>query len=297
MRFTHFDYINEVQKEYKRKCLDRNFSRLLVNPTPASIKKACIHICKERYNKKDETILRDFFGPIEERNSVQIIENFETTKFKAFANYLKGYSNNTDIRNINLLAWLIDYQPRPYVYDLERPQVEDGDLDPGKHNNPGIDVAENVTVESGSTMRAISSIKEKRISPLIALLITAGVVTGGYFFWRKEKPNEVASNFASTSCMYWADTQYVIMPCNEERIDRLKLPLDQERLNNFRRITREDTITERSVGRIYYIKNNGVLELYTTGGHHPIEVNRKLNKLTEYMFNKYLSKQKQGLNK
>jgi hypothetical protein len=95
----------------------------------------------------------------------------------------------------------------------------------------------------------------------------------------------------NTSCMYWAEDHYAEMPCNEERKDRLKLPMDLEKMKGFKKIIQEDTITERSIGKLYYSKIDNKIEYYTKGGNHPIYVTRTLKVLSRYIYDKYLRKQ------
>jgi hypothetical protein len=90
--------------------------------------------------------------------------------------------------------------------------------------------------------------------------------------------------------MYWADSCYKTIDCNDSRKGILKLPMDQEKMKNFRKIMWIDTITERSIGKVYYIRIHGGIEFYTSGGNHPIEVTHNLQKLTPYMFKQHLKK-------
>jgi len=96
------------------------FSPVLKQPTPASIRKECLTVYKERPDRKDEPVLRSFFGPAAPNGSFLIaIENFPTDGFKAFTNYLKGKAVKTDDKNVELLAWLIDFPHRPYRYGMD----------------------------------------------------------------------------------------------------------------------------------------------------------------------------------
>jgi hypothetical protein len=127
MRLNHPDYIKLVTKEYKRKRTDRELSLLLAQSSPAKIRQACLHLYKEHYDKKDERLLkkdqqalRDFFGPAEHgRQFLQQIHGFETDRFRPLDYYLKEKNENTDDKNIELLAWLIDFKHRPFVSGMD----------------------------------------------------------------------------------------------------------------------------------------------------------------------------------
>ncbi len=93
-------------------------------------------------------------------------------------------------------------------------------------------------------------------------------------------------------CMYWNGDQYVPVSCNEDPNDRIFLPLDVKKMKNFQRITRKDTITKRSVGKIFYIKNNNTIEYYTYSGNYPADLNRYVKKLSLRIFEKDSLKRK-----
>jgi hypothetical protein len=44
------------------------------------------------------------------------IRKFDTDKFKPLGNFIKRNTADTEDKNVELLAWLIGYEPRPYEY-------------------------------------------------------------------------------------------------------------------------------------------------------------------------------------
>lgn len=134
--------------------------------------------------------------------------------------------------------------------------------------------------------------KRNRLKMAVAAILIAATCIGGtYMVGQRERPKPLSLGNISTGCMYWAGDHYDTMSCAEKRSDRFPLPLDAEKMRNFKRITKEDTITEKSIGRIYYIRIDGRIEYYTMGGHHPVDVTRTLKVLSSYMFFKHLDKQ------
>ena len=122
----------------------------------------------------------------------------------------------------------------------------------------------------------------------LLLIIGAG---GAYTLWQQRQDKQLVMGNANTGCMYWAADHYETIPCSDKQSNRLKLPLDLEKMRNFKKITREDTITEKSIGVIYYIRINGGREYYTASGHHPVDMTRPLVVLSRYIYEKYLRKQ------
>lgn len=112
------DYKQEVILTYKKRKDEGTLPYNLRNLTTANMKKECLAAFQNRYSEKDEETFKLLFK--EERNSAE--EYFKKLKtsnseiFKALYQFLKGVSNDTKDNNIELLAWLIDFHPRPHVY-------------------------------------------------------------------------------------------------------------------------------------------------------------------------------------
>jgi hypothetical protein len=325
MRLEHPDYITLVTEAYNRKRANNELSPLLAQSTPANIRRECLHVYRERYNKKDEQILRAFFGPAEPgRQFLQSIQELATDRFRPLDNYLKGDTEKTDDRNLELLAWLIDFRHRPFVYGMEvilnddelytigrlekdadkkqvKPGVEKDSLQDEEKmsaidlRNPAEKETKKVTSNNEETEKLLQTVlsndQDKRRTRLIVFFLIVAVCLGvTYAIWRQERNNQFVPGNANTGCMYWAGEHYEAMPCNEEQKGRLKLPMDPVKMKNFKRIIAEDTITEKSIGNVYYIRIDGRIEYYTTGGNHPVDVTRPLKPLSAYMFEKYLRK-------
>lgn len=320
MRLTHPEYIQLVFGTYQLLRSTPEFSPALKRPTPASIRKECLTVYKERPGKKDEAILRSFFGPVAENKSFSnLIENFPTVGFKAFSNYLKGKAVNTDDKNVELLAWLIDFPHRPYRYgmdivlsDKEKEILKSGEI-ASENVSPDIeeekeDKSENKsgtllpnelehtttpTAEEQVPVFPINSVSETRpvkkglmenkqwLTVGIALFFSI-LSLGAYLLYNKGE-----------NCMYWTGDHYEKIDCDADIND--KILINEERWKNFRKITRPDTITAWSIGKIYYLKNNRALEYFTAAGNHPVYVTRTLKVLSPYMFNKYVQKKDAGV--
>jgi hypothetical protein len=71
------------------------------------------------------------------------------------------------------------------------------------------------------------------------------------------------------------------------RGDTAVIALDVEKLNHLMRITEPDTLTEHSLGKIWYSKINGNVEFFTAEGFHPEYPDRKLRPVTPSILAKY----------
>jgi len=184
MRLEHPDYIKLVVDAYNKKRINNELSPLLAKSTPANIRRECINVFKERFDKKDEMVLRAFFGPAEsDKKFLQIIQEFETNRFKPLDNFLKGETEKTDDRNLELLAWLIDFRYRPFVFDKQVVLTKDELSVIGKSEK-----------ESGGLLPLLNSGKiQSKTKPtdnksrITLLLIGLAILSGIYIFWQTER--------------------------------------------------------------------------------------------------------------
>ena len=72
--------------------------------------------------EKDKKVLEEFIGRQKEL-SIERLEEKGIGSYKALEKFLQGKSVNSRPRQLNLLAWLIDFEPRPYInYLLQKRQ-------------------------------------------------------------------------------------------------------------------------------------------------------------------------------
>ncbi|HEX2628569.1 MAG TPA: hypothetical protein VHM26_06155 [Chitinophagaceae bacterium] len=313
MRLSHPDYITLVVEAYKKKQSENNLSPLLANLTRANIRQECLNVYNERIGQaeKEETdTLRAFFGvPQAGKDFSDLIEDFDLDKLRPLENLMRKKIKNPAMPNVELLAWLIDFKPRPYFYGMEiilstdqSAIINDGIKDDAysneeekgedKNENPGDD-NENSELPGKGKFRFRLKALNNKLSKAAAILLIGTISFGGIYFIGQQQgiKQKKFGNANAASCMYWAGDHYEEIACNDKRTDRFKLPLDAEKMKNFKKINREDTITARSIGKVHYIKIYSGIEFYTTGGTHPIENTKNLHPLSPYMFDKYLSKQ------
>lgn len=314
------EYQSLVLETYERKKAANALSRRLMHVSPANLKEECSEVCLLRYSRKDEPTLRTFFG---EHNGVteyiKAIKRHDTDKFRPVVNLIRGKVSDPDEKNVELLAWLIDFDQRPYVYGkryynsevVETPEAE-ADPVPLKSSNEET-VMEEEVVDAGTEVEDAEAVvdegpavggetkrreldgttgtevmppikkaghlAELRRRPLIILCLVAMLAAVGVYL--------ALHSGGPEGCMFWAGDHYERISCNEKKANTLIIAYDAERLEHFRRITTPDTITNASIGRVWYIKLDGNIEFYTAGGHHPIRIDKKLHPITEYIIRIY----------
>ncbi len=286
------DYVDRINEKYHEMRTSGQLSPRLAQPTLARLREECMDVYIARFDRKDENTLRVFFRHTGDTNTLaRTIERFDLGKFKPLRNFLTGRTNSTDQKNIELLAWLIDFKRRPFElgenYNLDgEDNVSKQTMNDGKTVESGI---KKDTDKPGSTGEQASqtgkSAKKKRgVIIAIAILLLAAV--GYKWGFNSSSGNSITGQ---GECMYWTGDHYEFISC-QQRKDTLVVALDTLRLRNFRRITNTDTITHHSVGKLWYRKKNGKLEIYSSGGYDPVDIQVELRPLSEHMFRKYLNK-------
>ncbi|CAM6054712.1 unnamed protein product [Sphagnum tenellum] len=266
-------YREKVLADYKKKKAESLLSINLSHPTAASIRNECIAVFETRYKKKDESVVKYLVGekssPAEYLIALKILEADDV---KSLSNYLQGRTGDTGNKNIELLAWLIDYEPRPHPYNFE---VSSSAAKPQK------------------TFLATAAPKRKKLYWLIPII---AIITGAVIYWLtgqnpKAKPiNTFDAGDRIKGCMFWTGEHYQKTPCDIKRGDTLIVGRDDNKLQHFRKLMITDTITSNSLGKLWYSKIDGNVEFFTASGFHPIHVERRLHPVTQYMINKYAHK-------
>lgn len=94
----------------------------------------------------------------------------------------------------------------------------------------------------------------------------------------------------SAECMYWKNTHYEKIICDEKVHPNIeKEPYDEQLFNYFHRIQPSDTTTYFRAGKpvIWYLKIDGEVEFYSSPGNHPI-TGKQLKPVTPYIVDKYI---------
>lgn len=287
-----------VLEEYREKMGAGMLSSRLISPSPANLRDECAAVCRERFLKRDERVLRDFFGQQKDAAGyLHAIENCPVDRFRPLLNFIRGQILKPDERNVELLAWLIDFTPRPWQLGWpqwpggEKKEKEEG-RQPGKREEESRDLAGDdhsedpgstnipATVAAGKTGKKHTG-KRKLIAAFLLLL----GATGGYLSLEKKASSRLSN---TAGCMYWTGDHYERISCIRHTDDTIVVPFDEQKYRLHKKINREDTITYQSIGRVWYIKVNGKPEFYTFDGRYPKNNQQWLRPVTRYIIDKYI---------
>jgi len=289
------DFKNAVLEFYAEKKAKGQLSNNLLKPTKAQLRKECLLILKHRYLQKDDETIRAFFDPTRKFENHELsITKFDLEDFKSLQNFFLGQPSIRKEENIKLLAWLINFEPRPYVFGttygtVEQPestsdsdaleQVATSEIE----TSPKEVISGEVAIIPESKSETFGDVKPstpwKKIAS-ISLLSILFLSLGILIYSKNESGDSIISddiistpkvniinasnpqkaiepkpnNIEKKQCMYWNDDRYEAIACDQPITGTSIIPLDQKKLINFRRIKNLDTINTTHIGKAWYFK-------------------------------------------
>lgn len=308
------DYAKVVLATYEKKKFSGELSPNLLNPTPGTIREECLANYGKDDQSKDDEVFRLFFGKYEGKGGYfQILENSPAEKFRQMPKILNGKVPKPGLKYIELLAWLIDFSPRPITsYHLslrnnstnelkadnklikgDEGQVYESEKIDNNISNDGKEIerpsstenaAEVPVVQENTSTRLFeepqTSIKKLNFFQRIGIVATLGLIMG-VAYWKGVPPD---------GCMYWTGTEYKAVDCDTQIKDAQVIALNQQKLDHFKKITLPDTMTFNSLKKVWYSKINNQVEFFTSKGKHPVNGERILKPVTIYILEKYGNK-------
>lgn len=270
---TERDYRSLVLADYKSKLAQAVLPPELVSPTRKSLRDHAINICSERYDKKDEPLLRSLYG-FKDNPAAYLIaaQNASAEEFRNLHNFLGDTNKQTEFRNIGLLAWLIDFQPRPYHPDLKNISVTEANGEE-EHDEKNLQLP--LLPPKPQKPRVRYPIY------LLGLLLTAITI---WWLTSKHRPPVTGHE----GCMIWDSDQFWPVDCKEWKGGGRLARIDHQKIEKFRLVTNPQTLTPQSIGRVWYAKYKGNVEFYTDSGMHPIDTSKRLLPVSPHILNKYV---------
>jgi len=117
MAYRVEEYRAAVLNDYKLRKAANGLRHNLLHPTPGKLKDEALHVCSNRFKQSDEHILIEFFESQKDQAAyITAIKKADLDDFRPLLNFLKGRTETPDIRHVELLAWLTDFEARPYQH-------------------------------------------------------------------------------------------------------------------------------------------------------------------------------------
>jgi len=293
------EVINAYHEKKERRLLPIELERA----SPTQLMNYCLTLLYSGALAGDLLTLDRIFNPLTNYPDLETgIKKFGANGFKSLQNFMIGKTTKPREAIVKLLAVLIDFQPRPYdkwvkerngsTGKNEGEKVDEGSLNPwGQKHKEDVGQGENQTLEKstfamennfGDSNRKFSSESgvwsKLKKSALYGVIAFAGMA-GAY---------QIADSL-DRECMYWQTDRYVPVACSEKIAGVEIIPLDKDIVKNFRKIMSPDTLTLKSVGKVWYGKPTGdSAEFYTMKGVYPMNKEKELKPATEYIIKKYV---------
>jgi hypothetical protein len=274
------DYVQFVTQSYQYKKNDGSLAARLREPTPANVRAECVDVCTARFERGDEETLKNFFGFCATREDyIQKIRKFDIDKFRQLVKLMKNGSIDTDQKNIELLAWLLNLTPRPYN-PQENYSLPEAEISPAAQVEENKDVetkGEIIIAEEPPLPEPVSNTRSRRRTILtLSIMVTISILSVTFLTSRDQ-------------CMYWTGDHYQPISCEQKFSDTLVIAYDAEKIRHFKKITDWRSINGGSIGKLWYVKIDGKIEFYTADGFHPTEIQYRLRPVTSYIINKYVT--------
>lgn len=320
---TFTDYKIEVLNTYRRDGIKIG----LEDPKPKKIREYSLYVYANRFSKEEEQTLKLFFDPENEYNDLEkAIRSVDLDKIKPLIRFMNGATKETEDKNVKLLAWLINFESYD-AWRKNRREIgesitgrESSLQDSDNSNYPPTDgdreesgenkISEGAFTDVGTDKNAMpaddkNNDDEQKLaeeakatlqksqreetnessSPkpiykqwILYTLIASVAAISIYFVFRRDP-----------GCMFWSGDHYQPISCKEKIQDVTIIALDESKVDRFRKITHPDTLTERALGKVWYVKMTvDSLEFYTASGFHPIYTSKKLKPLTDYILERYI---------
>lgn len=267
-----FDFDNfkeEVLEDYNRKRKNGQLNTKLEHPSPANLRDYALQRYHEGLKGEDLIIFQEYFNAnTSQENLERNIKNIDLGKLKSVQNLLVGNTKQPDELIIKLIAVLINFEKRPYSNWKNLKETNTTEKKTGIKSNK---------VELLLTHTKTQNIWIKNVYIFIIVILLV-VATSIYFSVNFFRPAE---------CMYWNGENYTLIKCTDTTNNHNKIPLENNLYQNFKKITRTDTLTETHEGRVWYSKIKNKVEFFTLPGFHPIHKDRMLKPATVYIIEKY----------
>ncbi|RZK11168.1 MAG: hypothetical protein EOO46_07720 [Flavobacterium sp.] len=280
MATTTNDYLKAIKARYEIEKA-KTYAAFLTDPSPAKLRDYCLLLLEAGMPTSDQKQMALFFKPKPEETLDKCIAGIDTEKLKPIKDFMIGKTQQTNSVNLELIAILVHYQPRPYQKFLHRSKIESND-DEKEVDDFDFSEEGRYKEEAEEDSFVSSESKSKRSMLMIALLVisffSVGYVAKDFYFPTK-------------GCMQWQENHYEVVDCDVNGLVSISpvVGLDEDLLE-FRKVELKKGMTFFKYKKplyYYYKVSRDSVEFFNAPGLHPI-TNEPLKKITWHMIEKYV---------
>ncbi|WP_406824577.1 hypothetical protein [Pedobacter sp. KACC 23697] len=285
------DYQDIVLAAYKMMRDNGKLSAILPRETTTKLRSACLKVYQNRFDPKDVDILATFFEVDKMGCDFEkTLNDSDPDDYKALWKHIRGETFTTDERNSDLLAWLIDLEPRPRSSYYLSPDktikiggVPIDDLFP--HSTPPGGGTKQHDPKEPKEPVYVPKFSQPYITIFCIILLIIG--TTSFAVW--ERWNKIRLPEPDEKFMYWDEDHYEPVKDGKQNVGAPIIPLNKKTLTQQQKITLPDTLTSYSIGKVWYKGHGKDHEFFTDSGAYPQDLQRVLKPLTNNILTKYTS--------
>ncbi len=248
---------------------------ILLKPSPAQLRNFCYAMASDMLSKTDEGVFRNFFN-VSEGDLLKAIDNVDIERFKAVQNFLTSKNQNTNQKNLNLIAVLSDFNPRPFSRFIK--EESDFNLKISKIEKPTMPITNDIVAAKKVWFNSNRNKIGVGLLVIISLFFAGSALSGD-----DEK-----------KCMQWQTNHYEAISCEIAGVGNFSdiepFDIGKSALKQIN-ISEKTTFFRNGIPLVYYSKQNKQCEYFNGPGLHPI-TGKQLRPITTYMINKYVLKVK-----
>ncbi|GGH13509.1 hypothetical protein [Pedobacter zeae] len=284
------DYQDIVLAAYKKMRDNGKLRAILPRETTTKLRSAYLKVYESRHDPKDLDILAVFFDVDRmDCDFENILNKSEPDDYKALWKHIRGKTITTDEKNSDLLAWLIDLEPRPsssYYLSADKTikiggiPINELFLPPVPPNPPG---PQKPPTED--------PVYIPRFSPryiILSCILLLFIGSTSFFAWERIAASVRTPN-AGENSMYWDGDHYEPVKAGQQEPGIAIIPLNLKKLEQQRKINLPDTLTSYSIGKVWYKGHGKDHEFFTDSGAYPLDTQRVLKPLSNIILTKYTS--------
>ncbi|NVM66604.1 hypothetical protein FHW88_004922 [Mucilaginibacter sp. SG538B] len=127
MPYRFEEYRAAVLRDYEEQKASGKLPLKLAFPTVVNLKEHALSACKERFLRQDENVLISFFERQSDPDAyIDAINKADADIFRPVNYFLKGRTQSPEEKQIELLAWLTDFENRPYSNYISKVEEKKG---------------------------------------------------------------------------------------------------------------------------------------------------------------------------
>lgn len=276
---TSNDYQKAVRDHYEIE-KGKRYSVFLTDPSPAKLRDYCLLLLELGMSVADQHQLALFFKPKSDETLYKCISGCDTDKLKAIRDFLIGKTQQTNSVNLELIAVMVHYQPRPLHKFLRGFETE---KEVEQEEDFNVIEEENLLLPQHQERRLAPPSAKLKSKWIVLSLLLITIVSVGY----------VAKDvcFPEKQCMQWQEDHYEIVDCEVQGFIEISpvIALDKNVVGLKRVTLRKDMEFFKYKRPLYYYykPSRDSVEFFNGPGYHPI-TKKPLNEITRHMIDKYV---------